>query len=95
MDGVHPRARECATDSATVHKVTRSIPRSVTPGGTNNGNDMCSFALDAGVANLPQLNKAEAYHDANNVFLSLQNHWQLRLATEVAGQDSHELTPCP
>ena len=49
-------------------KVTRSIPRSVTPGGTNNGNDVCSFALDAGVANLPQLNKAEAYHDANNVF---------------------------
>ena len=70
-------------------KATRSIPRSVTPGGTNNGNDISSFALDAGVANLPQLNKAEAYQDASNVFFlskttgnsGLPLRWQGRILT--------------
>ena len=70
-------------------KATRSIPRSVTPGGTNNGNDICSLALDAGVSNLPHVNKAEAYQDANNVFCfskpagnsGLPLRWQGRIPT--------------
>ena len=62
--------RESVQQTVQPFKGTRSIPRSVIPGGTNNGNDILrSFALDAGASKLPQLNKAEAYQDANNVVL--------------------------
>ena len=42
LDGVHPQARECTVQP---FKGTRCIPRSVIPGGTNNGNDISGRLL--------------------------------------------------
>ena len=89
LDGVHPSARECATDNATVqghseHSVVCDSRRYKQWEW-----HVCSFALDTGFSNLPQLNKAEAYLDANNVVYftkttgnsGLPLRWQGRLLT--------------
>ena len=89
MDGVHPWARECATDSATVQGYSEHSAVGDSRRYKQWKRHFCSFALDAGFPTLPQLMMEEAFLDANNVVFSSKPTgnsgsplgWQGRLLT--------------
>ena len=88
MDGGHPWARECATDSAIVQGHSAHSTVGDSRRYKQWERHFCSFALDAGFSNLPQL-MMEAYQDANNAVYpskstgnsGLPLSWQDRLLT--------------
>ena len=66
MDGVHPCARECATDSATVQGHSEHSAVGVSRRYKQGERYFSSLALVAGSSNLRQLMIAVAYMDAYN-----------------------------
>ena len=66
MDGVHPRARECETDSATVQGHSEHSAVGVS-WRYKTGERYCScLAIITGLSTLPQSMITVAYMDANN-----------------------------